>query len=1027
MSIAEFSIKNPVFVNLLFFIIIIGGIFSYSIMPQEVFPVIPLDKIVISTTYFGVSPEEIEKLITIPIENRLKNIEGIEKINSVSQEGISVIEMDLEKEVSDVQKVVEDIRNDIDKLDIPEDADDSEVIIIDTRHPVINLSISGDVSEDILREIADEMEERILQITGVRNVVISGYRDREIWIEVDADRLNSYQISIDEVVRALQNRNINVPGGIIKGKKTEAIIRTTGEYKNRDEIKNTIVRFNENGRHIYIHDLAYVRPTFKEDISYGRINGKRAISLIVNKKSTGNTITIANRIKEIAKEKELLEGIRLTISNDSSIWIKNRLQTVYNSGSIGLILVIFILFLFLNWRMAFWTAMGIPASFLGTILVMHFFGMTINMISLFAMIVVLGMVVDDAIIVTENVYRYQLNGYSFSQAAIEGSKEVLMPVIAAVTTSIAAFIPMLLMKGIMGKFISVIPKVVSIALFISLIEALFVLPSHLADFSKLPRGKAKRDIEGAWFHTLRKRYRKILVSLIRYRYITSLCIVLVAIGTIFFALNYMKFVLFGMKDLPGAVVKIETYKGTRIEETSRILKQVEEIALRIPENDLDTVTSLIGSHFDFSTGRNEIGSNLAQAFFEFTEFNTPSRRNGYEIRDDIRKMVKRIKGAKSIEVVGKAGGPPVGPAVELQIRGKEFKKLKIITGELEEYLKGIDGIYNVKDDFSHGKNEIKIAIDEKKASLFDLDMATIARTIKTSFAGTKATEIRRGREEIDVIVKFKDDIRNNIDYLKKIMIVNKRGQNIPFSTVADISHSSGINSIVRRNRKRSITLTADVDTDIITSTVANRMIAGRFKEIEKRFPGYDMVFAGEAEEQRESMQSLMQAFIISLLIIYLILGTLFKSFLQPFIVMAAIPFAFIGVIAGHYIMNQDLGLLSLIGLTALVGIVVNDSLVFADFINRSRSKGGSRWRSIILSGKVRFRPIILTSITTIFGLAPLAFKTQGQAAFLAPMAISIVWGLIFSTILILIIFPCFFAIADDLIYLTERILRRDRS
>ncbi len=985
-------------------------------MPKEIFPVIPLDRIHITTIYQDVASEEIEKTVTIPIENVIQGIDGIKEIRSQSMEGRSFIELDIELG-RDLKKIAQDVENEINRMeDFPEDAEDPIVTDIESEFPVIFLSVSGDKDELILREIADELEDRILDLPGVSKVIKQGYRDREIWIEIDPDRLYAYGLSIDKVVNVLRGRNFNLPGGTIKGEKEEIILRTVGEYDNLREIEDTVLLRRKDGKHVYIRDVGTVRETFEEETFYGRMNGSRSINLIVLKRRTGDTIKIANGVKKIKEEilSELPPSVSITISQDSSRWIKNRLKTMYNNGAIGLILVCLLLFLFLNGQMAFWTAVGIPASFLGAVIVMELNGMTINMLTLFSFILALGLVVDDSIVVTENVYRHLLRGTSQVEATVIGTQEVFAPVVSATLTTIAAFVPMLLMSGMMGKFMAVIPIVVTFSLISSLIECLLVLPSHLADFVRLPKNRSHKKIEGRFITFLRKKYITLLSYCLRNRYKFIGLVLLVALGVGYYAKNYMDFILFRAKDIPGFFIELETPEGTKLKETGRVLKEVEKEVAKLSPADLDSFSTLVGAQFDYHRGIMNPGTNLGQIYVELKDFDAPGRRNGFLVLKELRDKLQFIPGAQSLTVKEVNWGPPVGAPIEIKIRGKDYEILNRITQEVKQYLSTIEGIKDIKDDYKPGKWEMRIKVKEDKAAIYDLDVATIALAVKTSIGGTKANEIREGKDEIDLIVKLQENFRNNIEYIKNLKIENQFGELIPLNNVAEIDWEMGLTAINRKDQRRTITVSAEVDTDIITSNEANRLIAEHFADLSLRYPGYSLSFGGEHEEQQESIRSLIRAFIVAILLIYLILGNLFKSFFQPFMVMFAIPLGFIGVVVGHLVMGEVFGILSLIGSVALAGIVVNDSLILVDFINKSRRQGWSRWRSILWSGKVRLRPILLTSITTMAAISTLAFKRTGQDAFLAPMVISIVWGLLFSTILILLIIPCLYAISDDL-------------
>ncbi len=1031
MKVAEFSVKNPVFANLLLIALLVGGGWTYYTMTREVFPQIPLDIIVVRAVYEGATPEEVEKQITIPIEGAIENIENIESIASQSYEGISIIEVMVQQEAKDLQKMVNDVKSEIELIEnFPKEAEELRVIEIKSEIPVIGVSVSGTAGERVLRKVVEELKNRFMRVDGVSRIQISGLRDLEIWVEVDPLRLSGLNISIDQVVNAIGAANVNLPAGSLKGSRQEFPLRTTHELKTAQDVEDVIIMRDEAGRDITIGDIAAVTETFKEEETFGRIDGESAITMLVMKTRGGNTIEIAEDVREAVKtfENEMPAGVSAKFYQDSTRYIKQRLKTLYVSGSIGLALVCLVLFLFLNWRMAFWAALGIPTAFAGSFLVMNYFGITVNMLSLFSMILVLGMVVDDAIIVTENVYRYLQRGYKTGHAAVVGASEVINAITASHATTIAAFIPMLMMTGIMGKFISTIPIVVTIALSMSYIEAFLILPSHLADFSKPPKKAIEKERE--WFLKMRKVYRRTIKTMLKHRYLSLLAAGLIVASTVAYSYNYMKFVLFNSKDLVGFVAMIEMPVGTNLRETGRVLRQVEEIAASLPKEDLLRSVSTVGMQLDHSTGRTTFGTHLAQTMFESTEFNTPGRRNAKIVAEEVREKLKAITGARSIEIRKHGGGPPVGRALEARISGDDYEILVAVSRDIKKYLKNIPGVSDVKDNYNRGKNELHVIPLKDRLSLYGLDESRVAVAIRTYFKGRIAASIKRGRDDIDVRVKYAQPYRDDVNFLSQVIVTNTRGEQVRLSSISEIKWKRGYSTVNHYNRKRTLKVFADVDTSVITSTELTKMVEERFADVSTRHPGYSIEFGGENEEQMKSVKSLLRATAMALIVIYLILGTLFGSFLQPIVIIAAIPFSFVGVVFGHLLIGEPIGLLSLIGVAALTGIVVNDSLVLVDFINRSRQRGATRWLSILRSAFVRFRPVILTSITTILGLSTIAFKTTGQSAFLAPMAISIVFGLVFSTILTLAVIPCVYAVLDDFLiafYGKEAIVFRERE
>ncbi len=1013
---ARFSVNNPVFVNLLLLLAFALGLVFWAATPKEIFPAVALDKVLITTIYKNVVPERIEQVITVPIENAVKAVDGIKKIQSSSKQGLSIILLDVEPGMN-LKLVAQDVKSAIDQMPtkLPVEAEEPVVIDLETKFNVITVSVVGSVPELVLRKVAEDLADQIETLKGVSLVLKTGYRDREIWIEVNPHKIYALGLAIDDIVSVVKRRNINVPAGIIRGRREEFFVRTDSEVENIQQLLSTPVKMASSGTAVPLSSVATARFTFEDETSFGRINGERAINLTVQKKIKGDTIRIADAVRKLvtAYHKRLPPGIRLEISRDTSVWIKSRLKTMYTNGFWGFLFVCITLFLFLSWRTAIWTALGIPTSFMGAIILMYMAGMTINMLTLFSLILVLGIVVDDAIIVSENVHRHLLMGKSPREAAIDGANEVTMPVIAAVMTTIAAFLPMLMMTGIMGKFMAVIPQVVTFALLASLIEALIILPSHLADFGKpIPPEKLTKS-EGRIYLWLRRRYRHGLRIVLRFRY-PAVAVAIAAAGFMgYVAVTKIPFILFDAKDISAFMINIETPVGTKLAKTGEVVAQIERIVKKLPHTDVNTITTFVGRQIDHKTGASEDGSHLAQVTVETTHFDTKGRRNGFEIMADVRRRLTGLTGISRLEVSDIAGGPPVGSPVEVRVRGEKFKTLRLIAEQIKAYLRSLPGVVDIKDDFNPGKREIIVRPYLQKALRLGLTADQIALATRTSFGGTKASDIRRGRDEIDIVVKLAQRFRDNPSFVHQIKIKNQKGKLVPFRAVADRVFVRGLSTVKRYERKRAITITANVNKAVTTSNKVNRLLMAKFTDLETRHPGYDLAFGGEHEEQQESLQSLFAAFLVALLLIFIILGALFRSYSQPFVVLFSLPFGFIGVVIGHLVMDITFGLLSLLGLVALCGVVVNDALVLVDFVNSSRRRGGGRWMSIIRSGTLRLRPIILTSVTTILGLSTLMFKTSGQAGFLAPMAISLCWGLAFATLLTLYLVPCVLAINDD--------------
>jgi multidrug efflux pump subunit AcrB len=1022
MHISEFSVRQSVLVNLLVILFLVAGGVTYSTMIKEKFPAIDIEEVRVNTVYPGVSPEEIERLITIPIEDEVAGIEGVDDVTSTSSEGFSQIEVDFDTGIEDFPRKVQEVQNKVNRVDdLPEDAETPEIEEETWTTIAIIASLSGNVPESVLKELSEDLEDDLLDIPGVDEVSVMGRRDREIWVEVNPGRLEGYNLSLADVIFSLETTNLDIPAGTLGSGREEFLIRTMGEAEAPEQVERVILRSNAEGGHVYLRDIATVSDTFEEATTIGRLDGEQTISLMVMKSKTGNTVKIVEAVKALKKEYEenrLPEGVKLTLTNDAAVDVWSNLNALYQNGALGLVLVLLVLYVFVGLRPAVLTAIGIPVAFAMSILLMRYFDITINMLSLFGLILVLGIIVDDAIIICENAWRHIEEGKSPIDAAVIGTKEVTWPVVAAVATTMAAFLPLLLMVGTLGKFMGVIPKTVTFALLASLVEAFFILPSHVADFAKPRRSRQDSIKTPKWQQRLTEFYLRLLTFTLRMRYLGVLVAIAIALGALLFAYKFMPFVLFPARDVEEFGITIKMPVGTKLEETERVVQKLENIALEFPEEEVYAVIGWVGrgqlANYDF-----QAGTHIGQVRLDLTD---PFERDrtGLEIVNEFRSKVQAIPGPSELNFLEWREGPPVDPAVEVRIRGDDFLVLREVADEMKGYLTTIDGIRDISDDFEPGKEEARIIIDDDKASLMGLDTATIGLTIRYAIDGGIASAIHDQGDEIEIRVKLGEEYSQDLEDIEDMKFRSREGGLIPFKNFGRIEREPGYSNISRRDRKREVTVSANIDEEVITSVEINRLLQERYKDFSEKRPGYLMSFSGEYQETQEQMIALGKAFGVAILLIYVILGSLFKSFIRPFVVMLAVPFSFIGVVAGFYIMSEPLGLMAIIGTIGLTGIVVNDSLILVDFIDKGRAAGLGRQEAILRAGRLRLRPVILTSVTTIFGLLPLAFGLFGLSLFLTPVAVAIVWGLTVATGLTLLLVPSIYAILDDITNLFRR-------
>lgn len=1023
MKISEFSVKHSLLINLISIFILIAGFYTLYIyqIRREAFPEVSFDMVIITTVYPGAAPEEIEKLVTVPIEKELKGVDGIEEMTSTSIENVSNILVKISQDVKDKDKVVDDVRDAVDRVrDLPNDVkDDPRVIEVTSGEiPVIQVALSGDLPEVELQKHAENLEDILEDIPGVSSISRLGWRDREVWVEVDPEKLKDVYLSLEEIMEALRRRNISIPAGKLR-EEEEFSIRTTGEFYEKEEIENVIIRANDAGNWLRIRDVASVRFSFEDEDIINKSFGTRSINLTVIKRSSGDSIKIVDKVKKETANflNQTDERLQASYINDISFYIRRRLGVLRNNGIIGLVLVVCVLMIFLDHRIAFLTALGIPIAFCATLAIMAFAGLSINLISMFGLIVVLGMLVDDGIIVAENCSRYLEAGMSPKEAAILGTEEVAKPVTATIITTIAAFCPLLFIEGMIGKFIWAIPIVVIIALCASLFEALVILPSHFSDFVRVDKRrkfKSKKDLP--WFKAILNFYTRLLKKALNKRYWVILGFIITFLLTFMLA-RTMPFVLFGSEGIEQFYIRAETPVGTNLYTTNELMKQIEEKVGGLPDDELEAYTTQIGSIGE-SWMFDEYGKQGSHAA-QITVFLTPHaqrKRSVNQIVESLRSQVEGVYGFEKIYFEKEHEGPPIGKAVAVRVRGEDFAILERISEEIADFLKGIKGVSDVTSDYEKGRNEIRVIVDEDKAASSYLSVRDIAASIRYAFKGGVATSIKptKAEEEIDVLVRFPEDLRNQKKTFEKILIPNKFGNLIPLNKVAHLEDKLALASIRHQDGKRVVTVRAEVDNKNITSLKANNILASKFKDIPAKYPGYSIEYGGEQEENIKSTRSFLRAFGLAFFLIFMILAATFNSVIQPFIVMMAIPFGLIGVIWAFFFHGLPISFFMLMGVIGLNGIVVNDSIVLVEFVNNLRRKGTERRKSIIQAGQLRLRPVLLTTITTALGLAPTAYGIWGGDPFLKPMALAIVWGIICATVLTLIVIPCIYAIIDDI-------------
>ena len=1017
MNLPRFSVRNSLMVNLLSIFVVAAGILALMNMRREAFPTFSFDLVTVTAFYPGATPEEVEKLITRKIEDELKGVSDIETIQSTSAEGFCAITIEIDPDADDKPQVITDIQQAVDRVpDLPSDMRDkpltSEIRTQDA--PVVEVALYGEFSRKELQGYAELLEDQIEELPDVSAVRRGGWLNEEIWIELEPKKLKRLRVSINEVVQAVRSHDINIPGGTLDTGTTEFMIRTANEYVTPEEFDRIAIRGNDSGEILYLMDVGKARWAFEDATMLSRTDGLNAVRLIVVKKEKGDAIRMVDEVKVLVDQfkKDNNPDLQSAYINDMSFYVKRRLGILINNGWIGLVLVLLSLFLLLSRPVALWTMVGLPVAFCATIGIMSFFDVSINLISMFGLIMVLGIVVDDAIVVAENIYRYMEEGLPAKEAAIKGAQEVVKPITVTILTTCVAFLPLAFMTGIFGKFIRWIPIVVIITLIASLIECVFILPSHLADFGRT-RKKATSSTRKSPFLVIQNFYIRILQALLNHRFIYAFGMIAFFGVGIFVGLKTIPIQMFPSHGIEIFFIRAEAPIGTSLEETARKFEAVEKLVAKLPEDELKNYVLNVGQiqkdNHDPSSSR---GSHIGQIIVYLTPETSRERKTGL-IMDEIREGLKEDSSFDRLWLDEVKPGPPQGKPVAIRIKGADFKVMSKIADEVKESLGNVEGTRDIRDDYEVGKDELRVVVDSARASMAQLQPADVAKTVRWAFQGELASTIEEGNEDIDVVVRLNEQGRTTKTSIENLYIQNPRGFHIPFHEVAKVERKPGITAIKHYDTKRLVTVTANVDPDTTTSMKVNQSMLPKLEELQKKYPGYILEAGGEFEDTQESLDALAHAGILASFMIFLILASMFNSLAQPLMVMLAIPFGLFAAIFALLIHGEPLSFLAFMGMIGLAGVIINDSIILIDFANKRRCAGNKRRDAIVQACTRRFRPVVLTSITTVLGLAPVAYGIGGKDPFLVPMALTIAWGIAIGTIMTLTVIPCFYAVIDD--------------
>jgi CzcA family heavy metal efflux pump len=1030
MKITNWSLLHKTSVFVLLFIAVIAGFVSYVGLPVESFPQIKQPFVIVAVPYVGVSPADMETLVANPIEKKLKEISKIKKLTSSSTEGYTNITAEFETDI-DIDEAVRKVREKVDqaKPDLPSDLDEPVVQEINFENiPIMRVSIVGNQSLVTLKDIAEDLQDEIEQVPGVLDVTISGGLEREVKINVNPGRLQYYNLGLEDITKAIRNENLTIPGGSMESANLKWTVRVPGEFQSVQEIKNIVVKtINESP--IYLQDLADIEFGFKEPDSYSRLDGESTVTISVQKRSGENIIRIADQVKEILnkEEKTLPTQTQFVILLDLSKEIRSMVNDLENNIIAGLILVVLVLYFFMGTRNGFLVGIAIPLSMLLSFIVISFLGYTLNMIVLFSLILALGMLVDNAIVIVENIYRHHEEGKGLLKAAGEATGEVGIAVITSTVTTLLAFLPMIFWPGIVGEFMKYLPITLIITLASSLFVALVFNPVVSSSFLKIDE-KMERLPGDRLLKRLTVYYEITMKWALQHRAITLIAAVFGFIFMLGIFINFNHGVEFFPDLEPAqAFVDVEAAIGTRLETSDKIVTEVEK---RIKSTkDMEHYVADVGNKsdiFDFGMGSGSSHESRVTIDFEDRHLRT---QNSFKTIDEIRENIAGIPGAR-IEVDKPEEGPPTGMAVEIQIKGNDFNILEEESNKIQDLIENVPGISRLNDNYEKGRPELRIRIDREKAALFGLNTREIANTIRTAVNGTEASEYRVGTDEYDITVRFSKDFRKNYSDLLNLTVFYE-GVHYPLANFAKVEFASGLSSVNHVDNERVVTITADAlgrSSAEVLADVKNRL------EDYQLPPGYSLTFGGQDVEQQKASEFLSRAFIIAILLIFFVLVTEFNSVTLPFVIMFSVFMSLFGVFFGLLVTFKPFGIIMTgVGVISLAGVVVNNAIVLIDYIEKLRSWGSEKMDAIIQGGKTRLRPVLLTAITTILGLIPLTaginidfiglFKGDfskfiqfgvESSQWWSGMGIAVIFGLLFATALTLVIVPVLYSLMADL-------------
>ena len=1042
------------FVYLTVFCVTAFGLATYFALPREANPDVQIPVVTVTTPYIGVSPSDIETLVTIPLENELAGVKDLKKMTSTSYEGLSMIMLEFEPEV-DIQDALQRVRDRVSRgrTEIPEDAEETEIQEINFSDlPIMLVTIGGPIDEVALKELGEELEDEVRRIPGVLDAELSGGREREIQVQVDPQRLSHYGLSLNDVVGAIAEENVNVPGGDVRAGSANVLLRVPGEFDDPRDIEDVAVK-RVGDRPVFVRDIGRVIDGFADRETYARMNGQPAVSLAVSKRTGANIVEIAEAVKALVAEQAegWPEGVEYRVLADQSKMVYDMVGELENGIITGLLLVVGVLVFFMGLRNSFFVALAIPLSMLLAFVVISLFGMTLNMIVLFGLIMALGMLVDNAIVLVENIYRHVEEGEDLVTASIEGTKEVAGAVAASTATTVAAFAPLLFWTGIMGQFMGYLPKTIVIVLVCSLVVAVMMVPvftSRLMKKAKTTREVAAGDEAELGF--VMSRYKAVLEWSIRHRYASGFIGLASLVGTFmaYGALNH------GVEFFPEtepnrAFVSVRAPIGTDLEATDRLVREVEGILAQQENVDVFVAeVGVAGSQDPVAGSAN--AANHARVTVDFLPDRNTAR-EGEQIRvepttetiDRLRDLVASIPGAE-FRIEKENMGPPVGKPVDVRVSGEDFHRLGAIAARVRrEIAERIEGTTDLTDDYRVGRPEMRLRIDRGAAKRVGASTQAVASTVRAAVAGQKASTLRDGEDEYDIVVEVAPEHRDDLQSVLALRIDGREDTSpdtfpVPLSTVASYELAGGSGAIRHLDQDLVVSITGDVAEGYNANAVQQEVLA--YIDDAELPEGYHLELGGSNDEQAETQEFLGNAFLIAIALILGVLVYQFNRFDMPLIILASVVLSLVGVLWGLVATGMPFGVMMTgLGIISLAGIVVNNAIVLLDYVQQLQAKGIETFDALVQAGLTRFRPVVLTAITTVLGLIPMAIGVSidfrkfelivgsQSAAWWGPMAIAVIAGLAVATVLTLVMVPTLYSIFEDFRLWRQRLGARIRG